>query len=75
MQVHALNTENFCSEMEFSLGNEKREWYSVAFGNHGITMIQQHSVMIKNKPRMYQLIWSCGDEELLMSPYKAHVEW
>lgn len=58
-----------------SAGNEKREWYSVALGNRGITMIQQHSVMIKNKSRMYQLIWSCGDGELLMSSYKAHVEW
>lgn len=33
-----------------SVGNEKTEWYSVALDNQGITMTQQHSVMIKPSP-------------------------
>lgn len=50
-----------------SIGSEKGERYSTALGNHGMTVIQQNSVMLKAKSRMYQLIWYCEDGELLMS--------
>lgn len=50
-----------------SIGSEKGEQYSTALGNHGMTVIQQNSVMLKAKSRMYQLIWYCEDGELLMS--------
>lgn len=51
-----------------SVRNEKRECYSMVLGNRGITVIQhKHSVMVKTKSRMYQLIWSCGVRKLLIN--------
>lgn len=67
MQGHHLIMRMSALKWNLPPGSDKGEWYCVALGNHGMTMIQQHSVMLRTKSRMDQLIWYCEDGEVLMS--------